>query len=215
MSNLVSDLGVDYCNENLAGALLFVDGAPNRIIEIGSRTIIAVKYHGTFDSPSMEEVNLPVSLLDDGFDSLSYPFLGYRALEGGKILVELDLESSFRRGLQLESLRSRVPLCLEHLAYRQNININKFLNDSGRALSTVAQEWTPLAKGLDAVNRGEMLTFAVSHELAAIPSASSGGYLDLIFRGRTVGALAEDGTITGTIVNAPKVMEKLNGNGLK
>lgn len=215
MSNLIKDLGVPYCNENLIGSLLFVEGVPHIINEITQRGISTTSFKGQISKPVLANVNLPVTILDKGFESLKYPRLGYRSAAKGKVLMELELIPNFKRGLRPDSLQVTFPAPITFLADKLAIDLNHYTRDNVKPLIVASEDYMSMQDGLAAIRKGDIYTFAVSHELAVIPAAIEGGYLEIVYRGRTVGEIAASGKVSGTITKVNKLMEHLNGNGLK
>ena len=212
MANLIDDLGSSYINESISGALLFAKGFPHQIQRIRSNGIETIRYSGSMAKPiTTSEVMLPSKILDKGFEALAHPTLGYRTAADGKILFELRQRQSFRRGLQLAEIVVKFPPVTQYIAERCGIDLKYYQRPDVKALACVEDCFLTLQEGLKRVASKETFTFALSPVLACMPSSKPSNYLDLVFDGRVVGNVAEDGTVTGRITKVNKIMEKLNG----
>lgn len=212
MANLIDDLGLQYVNEGLVGALLFHNNIPHQIQEVGRTAISTIRFSGSMAKPIQNSgVALPTNLLDKGFEALSHPDLGYRTAANGRVLIELRQHQSFKRGLQLGELMVNIPPVSKYIAERFSIDLKYYSRPDVRAVGVVEDCFLPLAKGLEMVKQGEIFLFAVNSRLAVIPSSRSKEYLEIVYDGRAVGNISDKGVITGRITNASKLMEKLNG----
>jgi len=209
--NLIDDLGLEYVNENLAGALLFKDGLAHQIRDVTPKRIRTLRYSGSMKEPKMEEIVLSTSFFDSGFSSLAYPELGYRTSADGKILIDLRHQQSFRRGLQINEIIVRYPPVTEFIADRFDIRMDYYHQHEVVAMAVTENNFVSLAEGLRRVKDKEAYLFAVNKHLAVMPSGVEGEYLEIVYRGRTVGSIDENHKITGRITNVKAIMEKLNG----
>lgn len=212
MSNLINDLGRDYCLENIVGSIFFVDGAPHLLADIDRHELLATRIDGTAEAPLTVQVRLPISpTFDKGFESLAHPNLGYRVAAGGKLLLMLTSTPSFRRGLQHTGLRSNFPTVSEYIAHKLELNLRMYNDPYVKARLVVETNFTPLAEGLKKIADGSLYLFAVNEDIAVVPSPRKGLYLDLLYKDRIVGHIDTSGSITGEILKANKMLEALYG----
>lgn len=212
MANLVDDLGIQYVNEGLVGALLFHNNTPHQIQEIGRTAISTIRFSGSMAKPVQTSgVNLPTALLDKGFEALAHPDLGYRTAANGRVLLELRQQQSFKRGLQLGEIVVNLPPVSKYIADRFSIDLKYYTRADVKAVGVTEECFIPLAKGLEMIKQGEIFLFAVNSRLAVIPCNRPKEYLEIVYDGRPVGNISDKGVITGQITKAYKIMEKLNG----
>ena len=211
MKNLAEDLGVEYVNEWVSGALIFKGGVANLINRVEESEVDVRMFSGTMAVIKSNSMSIPLSIFDGGFNSLEHPALGYRTAASGKILLQLRQRQSFKRGLQLNELTVAFPSVTHYIANKFRIDLDYYCRPEVKAVACTDKCFLTLPEGLQLVKDGGAYVFAVSDQLAVVPSHISSRYLDILFDGRIAGHVSPLGKVTGRIASSGILMEKLYG----
>lgn len=94
----INDLGPDYADDNLSGALFMYNGKVCRVNSIGSREVQALNLE------TMSNISFPASEFT-GWKSFKYPRLGYRKFEDGIVGRVVRTPRSYTRGINFDNVR--------------------------------------------------------------------------------------------------------------
>lgn len=202
MAGLIDELGAQYCNQMVVGALFMYNDHPHMLTGVqpdvnGTNTVLATKYPKSPHPKHAHEskgVNIPSDHFV-GWKSLAFPTLGYRAAENGMVLAYLTRQNSVRRGLNLNDVHFNYHDVLRSAQDRFNVDVYHYQEtEAGRIPMIMCPEYTPLMRGLKDVMDGKIASFAISADFACAP-AMDVEFLEILYRRRRIGTISENGTI--------------------
>lgn len=212
--NLVEELGHEYVTSYFQGAMLQSEGNLYRFVHMRSSAMALVQKFLPDGSPinGWEEVHIPASALK-GFTSFSSPKLGYRNIKRGPdphSVTYLTSQRSTRRGFRLDNIRA------DNLSVFNLENVEAgwdFLDLWTKTKVVYSPEFVGLKQGLAELQAGNLLGFAVNHDIAiAIDMDIAAKFpWSIYFKGMRVGGISDTGIITihNKIVNRQEVRSQL------
>jgi hypothetical protein len=93
----IEDIGSDYADENLCGALFMYNGRVHRVMAIDGRSVRA------YNVDSEQDVEIPASEVT-GWRTFKYPRLGYRRIDEHTVALVTRSPRSYTRGLCYENV---------------------------------------------------------------------------------------------------------------
>lgn len=207
--NLISDLGQQYCSEFLGGALINHGGNIHIIQQVDDSWISTVRLDGSCEKLKLANSKIPFKALDEGFNSLEFPDLGYRSCSDGKVLMYLGRKFTTRRGLHARDLTVIHHPITNGLFNEGELDPNYYSQRELLGLAAMKPNYLTLADGLKQMEKGKLLSFCVSHEVAVAPAIKKSGYLDILFRGNVAGSIDKSGKVSVQLEGIDDYLEKL------
>lgn len=171
--NLVEQVGWDYFGSRLSGCI-FTHEDKTFVIEgiTGSRARhVNVK---EVESPkSLKAETIPFDFFQS-FSFLRVPPLGWRTSHHGRVLVRLSRNnSSYTRGVTLKNMHREFAPHTEYM-FRMG-KLLRFDTDlpGYKALLVTKPGHLSMSEGLDALNKGRLLSFTNSENIAVVPESDS------------------------------------------
>lgn len=196
MANLVQDLGNNYFDQSMAGAVFLYNGVPHLLSGLrrdGECEVYPLEY---VDEPRAAYWGPPTSVSPEVFESFSVfaaPLLGYRNyldVVGNNVLVHLNSVRSTRRGFRPEMTAAQV-------ISPKNGRVGTPQQAALIACAYDTSSFKPYHQALTELREGAMLGTALSADLALITDYSRpGGCMSILFRGQKVADVDEHGDIS-------------------
>lgn len=197
-ANLLQEFGADYVNQMCVGAWVRVGDKVHYLRRASEAGYSTNSLDLTKNTDAMDVDMLPA----DGIKSLAdfqYPKLGYREVEyGDKVrqVVQLHTRRSAMRGLRSDYLLANL-LPIYNAVHPDMYSAWDDMNMARRVRAVFTPKFTGFAKGVRSLLAGESLGFAVNEDIAVTAAFASGAdrAADVLFRGKVVGKVHEDGRI--------------------
>jgi hypothetical protein len=204
MPNLIESLGTDYCNQRVTGAMFLHNGAAHTFDGVdydpdakNKISVFATRYTGTTEKVKTEKVRIPTDNFPN-WGALNFPTLGYRQAAAGQVLVTISRINSISRGLNWRDVRTTPHDVSYSCQDLFGIDLEHFTTGPRLVMMVLKPEYTPLSVGLPAVLAGKIPAFALSADFAIAPAADA-DFLEILYRGRAVGGVDENGKISLTV----------------
>lgn len=196
MTNLVQELGVDKFRQKFQGSFFFgEDGAPCVINSLSDGMVNCTSVSGNVKAIRVSERAVPYAF----FSSLAkfkVPKLGWRSAYEGRYLAYLSRDNrSYHRGISASNLTAEVSPLTRWLM-RSN-NFGAILSNNKLCILALCPEYLSLSEGVAAMRRGDLLSFAVSPDIAVIPSEED--TYDVYFRQNQAGKIMPDDSLQVTV----------------
>lgn len=213
MPNLNESLGLDYIRQMCVGAIFQIDNEVHMLRDVDENTYHTKSIDLATNRLRWKSTKLPFDKLTS-MANFSYPKLGYRMLHSpdqGPIVFTLTNRRSAHRGLRIEQL------AVEYLNVYPNVLPEFFeawhIIGSEQKIQTIFRpEFYSFAEGIKKLLNGEAIAFAVNEDIAVTLAFSDnqGKAADILFKGKVVGSVAEDGTIalSNKIMNRDSLRRK-------
>lgn len=172
--NIVEQVGPEYFSGRFAGCI-FVgpNGNPHYIEGIHNSRSGQVNCKEVESPKSVRNANIPFDFFDT-FKFLTVPEIGWRTVEGGRVMVRLQRNNtSYTRGITLKNVHKEYA---EHTEYMFSMGkINKKDIELGSYLATLVTrpEHLSMAEGVDAMNKGKIMAFSNSAHIAVVPESNT------------------------------------------
>lgn len=193
--NLSQQLGSRYVKEMYSGAYFRVEDNIYRLLDVTEAVLVCDKLpvHGPEE---LERVQIPADHLQD-FASFSYPTLGYRQGNAGRlgnVVAYVTARRTALRGLRLDQLAVTTAPIYNAL-YPDDIYM--LIPKTERVRGLFAPEFTPFSQGIGALVDGQTAGFAVSTNVAVVMSCSGNADRlgEVLFRGKVVGYITTAGDV--------------------
>lgn len=198
--SLPLELGTEYIREHLIGSLFrkgneiaFIRGCDSYYLQVATIDL------NSKDNMEWVNKNYPHSALNS-FKDLAWPRLGYRNMAVdeifGNVTPYLTSQRSVHRGLREELIESTFPAVYDSMMYNPR-GFHPYSNTLYRISQIFDPTWIEFKEGMAKIASGEILGFAMNEDLAIAISVDQGPdkYCDLLFRGRVVGSVTENGEL--------------------
>lgn len=200
--NLVNEVGVSHFRERWESALFFNEGGDPCYINSEatwiSGTVACSVVKGTASKPKLEDANNPYECFKD-LTMFKTPALGWRMAANGRYLVYLRRNNkAYRRGVSLTHVTGWLAPSTQLLVSTGDLSKDFYSRQSSRAMMIMKPEYMKLQQGLQAMRDGDVLSFAVSNNLAVIPDVDD--KVSVYFNMSKVGTIGLDGSI---VCNVP------------
>lgn len=198
MTNLVQELGVERFRQKFGGSFFFDDEGLPCVINTVDNGGVSVGCTSVSGDVKNIRVN-PKVLPSDFFASLAtfkVPKLGWRMAYEGRYLAYLSRDNrSYHRGISQGNLTTDLSALTKWLMRTNNFSVPF----SANKLCTLAlrPEYMPLSEGIAAMRAGELLSFAVSPDIAVVPSEDD--TYDVYFRQNQAGKIMPDDSLQVTV----------------
>lgn len=203
---IISTMGRDYFVRKFSSAVFFgpegehcvlphqalagLKSASPFTVEGNVRAISVV---GTAEKHSKRELILPQDFFDD-MNKFSIPTLGYRtAAEGRVMFYASPIVRAYKKGVCLDAVRTDIAFHSRELMSAGAISSSYYSRPSTRAKMLLDPQYMSLSDGLRAMNDGDILSFALSPNLAIVPSDGE-NYL-VHCKNQIIGEVTPDGTV--------------------
>lgn len=209
--NMVQQLGTDYFSQRFGGSFfLGPEGHPCKIENRRWRddtSVPTITYTGTPEKPGVTEGYTPADYFPD-MSILRTPRLGWRTAGRGKYLAHLSRNNtSYQRGVCPANLKRELAPHTSYLINYGEFAAGTFMSDSATALLIFNQKYLPLAEGIELLNAGKILAFAVSPAFAIVPQDED--TYAMLAHNRKVGTVSKSGGINLLIPFNPEMLESV------
>lgn len=212
MSNLIEKYGPDWFRQKFNGTFFLHEGKPARIVDAGSRAVVAQIMDRNPTTGNIEGGRFTLSP-DDFPDSSKFvvPELGYRHTRDGAYLSFLYRNnSSYVRGLSIRNLQQRLHP-LTRMLQNRGLSITP-PNEDELTYLAMKPEFLPLHSGISKMLRGELVSFAASPTLAVVPSTNQDSELTILFCSKAIGTVDANGNMSLSSPIANDYIEALNND---
>ena len=199
MSSLIKDLGNRYFKDRFRHSMFMYEGQPHYIDTEASwslNKVAAIKVMGPVEKSRTESVDIPHSFFTD-FEVFKVPTLVWRMAAQGRILIHFArnhiLRAGFRRGVAMENLRRHYAASSIFLERSGNISFRYYENAPATTKLIMCPEYMTYADGAKAMEKGDVVAFAISHNLAVLPDV--GGAKSVMFNTNFAATITKDGEI--------------------
>lgn len=200
MSNLIEELGYNRFRQKFGGSFFYDDdNVPSQVVSLAENELGVIQVRCTSVSGPVSAIRVSDKVLPaaffTGLATFKTPKLGWRSGYGGKLLAYLERDNrSYHRGISPNNLRVNWSPMSQWLMRTSNFNFN--LTSNKLCALALTPTFVPFAEGIEAMRRGDMLSFAASPEVAVVPGEE--GRLNIMFRQKVGGFVMADGTIEAT-----------------
>lgn len=200
MANLIQELGADRFLSKFFNSFFYdPEGVPSRVTNV-DRHSPELNVHCTAVSGPAHNVRVNNSILPAEFFSgigvFKTPKLGWRSVADGRVLVYLSRNNrSYHRGTSPKNLNVELSQLTRWLQRSGNYNFP--FTDNKLCALTMTPNYMSFAQGVEQMRRGNILSFAVSPEIAVTPGPQD--TLDIYFRTIKGGKVLANGNIEVTV----------------
>lgn len=202
-NNLVSETGRDYFYDRFGGSYFYGPDNVVCMIDANARnrsdtSIIVQRLEGVKERVRKVRAEVP----NDFFQDMSFlraPPLGWRTAAKGKVLAYFSRNNhSYARGYNTKNVSPTWASHSEFLQRYGNLNLAYFSQDEAKGKLVMEPEYMSLSAGLQEMNAGRIVAFAVNPDVAVIPESEE-TYALLGRMGQVGSVNAETGAITMTV----------------
>lgn len=131
---------------------------------------------GTPEKSSKKEIFIDPEYFDD-MDKFKVPDLGWRTAADGRVLAHFSRNPrTYKKGVCVDALQCTFAPHTFELMHTGNISRDYYSRPAVKAHMVMSPTFIPLSEGLRRMNEGEIMSFAVSSNLAICPSADDDRY---------------------------------------
>jgi hypothetical protein len=202
--SIIKETSGDYFARKFGAAMFFgPEGVPcilpsNEVSGLGASTftqdgkVRAFALEGTAEKPSKKELFIEKEFFDS-MERFSVPDLGWRAAAEGRVMVHFARATrTYKKGVCLDSVEVRFAGHTMELMDTGNVSHEYYNRPTTKALMILTPVYTPLAEGLEGMNSGKIIGFALSANLAVLPG--DGDNYQIAYGMQVVGTLSPDGS---------------------
>lgn len=172
--NIIEQVGADYFSSRFQGCIFIgPDNAPHYVEGVTTQRSGVVQCKKVENYKSVVNANIPFDFFES-FSFLAVPEVGWRATEGGRVLVNFTRNnSSYTRGITLKNLWRTYADHTEYMFHMGKLKKADFELPSYVTMQVTKPEHTPMSDGLAAMNSGKIVGFTNSARIAVVPESNS------------------------------------------
>lgn len=171
--NLVEQVGWEHFSGRFAGCIFLHEGRPHIIQGINSSRSREVTCKEVESPKTLRNVELPFEVFYS-FNFLKVPPLGWRCTDSGRVLVMMSRNNtSYTRGVTTKNIVQQFAAHTEYMFSMGKLAKEDMELPGFKALMVTRPEHMPMAEGIDALNKGRILSFTNSEHIAVVPESDS------------------------------------------
>lgn len=171
--NLVDQVGWDYFATRLGGCIFINDGKTFYIEGITGSRSRHVNCKEVESAKSLRSEQFPFEFFKS-FSFLKVPPLGWRTSHDGRVLVYTSRNNaSYTRGITLKNIQREYAPHTEYMFRMGKVSRTDMDLPGYKALLVTKPEHLSMQDGLAAMNRGKIMSFTNSENIAVVPESDS------------------------------------------
>lgn len=172
--NIVDQVGWEYFSTRFNGCVFIgPSAAPHYIEGVNNSRSRLVQCKEVESYKSARNVTLPYDFFES-FKFLAVPEVGWRAAEGGRLLVRLERNNtSYTRGITLKNLTRDYAMHTEYMFNMGKLSRRDVELPAYTATLVTKPEHMSMRDGLEAMNKGEIMAFTNSAHIAVVPESNT------------------------------------------
>lgn len=175
MTNLIEQVGHKYFTTKFSGCMLLLPDSTAGWISGGSneRGVPVKKVCGSPEKFIETNELLPLDFFS-GLEVFLTPQLGYRTSHSGRFLCYFSRNNTgYTRGVSSSNLKSSYSPHTDLLVFLNKLPRNKIASNAFLSSVVLTPKFTPVTEGVERLNSGNILSFAVNPDIAVVPQSDT------------------------------------------